>query len=203
MHMLSRRAVLLPLLLASCSGWEHVDQSPRRLDPLQYGHLNKLGLNVGLVDTEVQFVPGGPGSGDVSAYAPDPPISALRRMAQDRLVAAGTKGRAVFIIRYASLVRNGSVYDGNIDVALDIFGPDNNRVGHVEARAYRRHAGEGNLRSILHDMTRELMDALNVELEYQIRRNLRDWLVEPGAAASQNPTVPTPVEQETLAPPRR
>jgi len=203
MHTLPRRAILLPLLLASCGGWERADDTPRRLDPLQYGHLNKLRLNVGLVDTEVQFVPGGPGSGDVSAYAPDPPVSALRRMAQERLVAAGDRARAVFIIRYASLVKNGDVYDGNIDVALDIFGPDNNRIGHVEARAYRRHAGEGNLRSILHDMTRELMNALNVELEYQVRRNLRDWLVEPDAASPQNQTVPAPVERETLAPPRR
>jgi hypothetical protein len=135
MHTISRRALFLPLLLTACGGWEHVDQPPRPVKPLRYDHLTKLLLNVGLVDTEVEFVPGGPGSGDVSAYAPEPPVAALRQMARDRLEAAGNKGRAAFIIRYASLIKNGNAYDGNIDVALDIFGPDNNRAGHVEARA--------------------------------------------------------------------
>jgi hypothetical protein len=159
--------------------------------PLRYDHLTPLRLNVATIDIEERFIPG---RGDVSALAPTPPVTVLRQMAQDRLQAMGNAGRAVFIIRRASLTQSGGIYDGALDAALEIFAPDGTRAGFAEGRVARRHGGEGNVRETLYDMTRLMMDAMNVELEFQVRRSLRDWLLTPGVTS-------TPVESQELAPP--
>ena len=52
------------------------------------------------------------------------------------------------------------------------------------------------LPAALYDMTRAMMDDMNVELEFQIRRSLRDWLQDPTAAPP-----PAPVEQQELPAP--
>ena len=46
-------------------------------------------------------------------------------------------------------------------------------------------------RTVLYDMTKSMMSDMNVEFEYQIRRNLKDWLTN-GAAPGM------PVEQAPL-----
>jgi len=201
MNPLSRRAIFLPVLLAACGRWERADHASRPIEPLQYDHLTKLRLNVAVVDVEERFVPGGPG--DVSAKAPTPPVAALRRMAQDRLQAMGGSGRAALIIKRASLVEARGAYEGAMDVELAIFGPEGGRVAYAEARVGRKQSTDGPVRETLYEMVRQMMDAMNVELEFQARRNLRDWLVAGEAPAGPGAAVPAPVEQQDLAPPRR
>ena len=45
----------------------------------------------------------------------------------------------------------------------------------------------------LYDMTKSLMDRMNVEFEYQVRRSLGGWLLPGGAP-------PAPVQQQPLTP---
>jgi hypothetical protein len=54
------------------------------------------------------------------------------------------------------------------------------------------------IRAELYDMVKQMMASMNVELEFQIRRSLRDYLEsgQPGA-----PPTPGPVEQQDLPPP--
>jgi hypothetical protein len=196
-----RRALLLPLFLAACGVWERPDRSSQSIEPLQYDHLTKLRLNVAVVDVEERFVPGGPN--DVSAKAPTPPVAALRRMAQDRLQAMGGNGRAVLIIKRASLIEARGSYEGAMDVELAVFGPEGGRVAYAEARVSRKQSSDGPAREMLNQMVRQMMDAMNVELEYQARRNLRDWLLAADAPAGPGAAVPAPVERQDLAPPRR
>lgn len=198
MHLLPRRAVLLPLLLAACGRWDRADRISRPIEPLTYDHLTKLRLNVAVVDVEERLVPGG--SGDVTAKAPISPVSALKQMAQDRLQAMGGTGRAVLIIKRASLTEARGGYDGTLDVELAIFGQDGARVAFAEARVSRRHAGDGSVRDTLYDMTRQMMDAMNVELEFQARRNLRDWLLAADTPSAPRDAIPAPVEQQELTP---
>lgn len=191
-----RAALLLPLLAAGCAG-DDPPPPPPRVDagPLRYDHLTPLRLNVGAVD-----VPDAPPPGPLDALNPSPPGRALRRMAMDRIGAGGSTGRAVFAIDDASIVQSGSNLAGVMAVHLDILGPDGERAAYAEARVARqapmpRSAG---LSAALQDMTRAMMDDMNVELEFQVRRALRDWL-----QLAETAPAPAPVQQEDLTPPGR
>lgn len=189
-----RAALLLPLLLAAgCTG----DDPPPRMatGPLRYDHLTPLRLNVGAVD-----VPDAPPPGPLDSLNPSPPGQALRRMALDRIGAGGSTGRAVFAIDDASIVQSGSGLAGVMAVHLDILGADGGRAAFAEARVTRQAPlprGAG-LPAALQDMTRAMMDDMNVELEFQVRRALRGWL-----QSAETAPAPAPVQQEGLAPPGR
>jgi len=176
------------LMLAGCSS-----SPPRVYAPLRYDYLTPLRLNVASVTVETRFIPGG--SADLNAQNPAPLIPTLTQMAQDRLQAVGSSGRAVFVIKDASLVRFGDGINGSIDVELDVYAGGGTRAGFAEARVSRRRAGDiDDMQAALYDMTKQLMDAMNIEFEYQVRRSLKDWLAPSGAA-------PAPVEQQALPPP--
>lgn len=188
---LTRRAsLLLPLLLAACGG----EEEPQIYPALRYAYLPPIRLNVATIEVQQRFIPSGV-SPDVTQIAPVRPADALRAMAEDRLQAFGSSGRAVFSILDASLVRHRDVIDGAMAVRLDIYGPDNARVGFAEARVTRQHTGDPDpIRKTLYEMVKAMMDSMNVEFEYQVRRVLRSW-VTTGTAAE------TPVEQTPLGAP--
>ena len=189
--MLTRRAsLLLPLAVAACAETPPARDYP----PLSYSYLPPLRLNVASIDVEQRFVPTG-AAPDVSPVDPVRPVDALRAMAEDRLKAFGSAGRATLVINDASLTQSGDVITGSLAVQLDIYGPDGARAGFAEAQVSLAHTGEAdNLPPVLYDLTKEMMDAMNVELEYQVRHSLRDWLVPENAA-------PQPVDQQPLTEP--
>jgi hypothetical protein len=185
---LTRRTLLaLPLALAACGEGEDT----RSYAPLRYDYLPPIPLNVATIDIEQRFVPSGVAP-DASQLAPVPPVEALRAMAQDRLKAFGTTGRAVFAIQDASLIRRGDTITGSMAVILTIYPEGGPPAGYAEARVGRQVSGRtGSLRQTLYDMVHTMMDQMNVEFEYQLRRNLRDWI-------TTSTSVPTPVEQAPL-----
>lgn len=186
-----RSSLLLPLLLAACGGGGRSDRS---FPPLRYGYLTPLRLNVATVRVEQRFVPSGVAP-DVSQFDPVPPVTALRNMAEDRLQAFGSSGQAVFVIQDASLIRKGDTITGSMAVELDIYTSANTRAGFAEARVSRTRSGDvDDLAATLYDMTKQMMDQMNVEFEYQLRRSLREWLQRTGAA-------PVPVQQQPLEQP--
>jgi len=198
MQGLSRRSsLLLPLLLAACEG------TPRSYPPLRYGYLTPFPMNVAEVRIEQRFVPSG-GAPDVSGIDPMPPVQALRNMADDRLQALGGAGQAVFVIRDASLVRHGDTILGNFAVELDIYMPAGVRTAYAEARVAQTTTID-DLPATLYDMTKAMMDRMNVEFEYQVRHSLSAWLLPAGALRTpvhQQPLTP-PVEQQPLTLPQR
>jgi hypothetical protein len=121
---------------------------------------------------------------------------ALRQMALDRLIAAGTLGRAVFVIDTAQIDRVPSGLQGVLAVHLDVLTTDGARAGFAEAQVSRSMVIQGGLRNTLYDLTRQMMDDMNVEFEFQVRRALRDWLQEATTAPP-----PPPVEQQELPTP--
>jgi hypothetical protein len=192
MRTLSRRSsLLLPLLLSACGG-----RSQRVYPPLHYGHLTALQLNVAAIQIEQRYVPSGV-SPDASQIDPMPPVQALRNMAAERLQAFGSSGRAVFVIQDASLTRQRNMLLGSFAVELDVYTSADTRAGFAEARVSRTYTGDlDDLPAKLYDMTKEMMDTMNIEIEFQLRRSLRTWLLPEGAAQP-------PVQQEPLvAPPR-
>ena len=184
----SRRVcLLLPLLLAACAAEE---PPPVAYAPLDYSYLPPLRLNVATIAIEQHFVASDlPPS--VSQYDPVSPTAALRRMARERLKAFGSTGRAVFVIDDASLVRNGDAITGTFTVRLEIYTSAGTRAGFAEATVSRQRVGKvTNLAETLYLLTRTLMDRMNVEFEYQIRRSLGDWLVAPAAPAAAVQAAP-------------
>ncbi len=195
--MLPRRSVLLlPFLAAACAD----DEAAPRSYPLpSYSFLTLLRLNVANIEIDDRSPPAGAGS--IEALAPVRPVDCLKQMANDRLVASGSAGRAVFVIDRATLVRQGAVVDGVLAVHLDVFaGSGGERAGYAEARVARRRAStdsDENMRSVLYDFTLQMMNDMNVEFEFQVKRSLREWLQLTAGTAPPPPPVQT---QDLVAP---
>ena len=183
---LTRRATLmLPFLLAACGGGEQRKDFP----PLRYQYLPPIRLNVASINIEQRFYPSG-ADPDITARDPIHPVEALRAMAEDRLQALGTSGQAVFAITNASLTRQDDVITCALAVVLEIYPMPGIRSAFAQAIVSRQHTGPvDDLRGTLYDVTKATMDAMNVEFEYQVCRNLAPWLVS---------AAPAPVQQQPL-----
>ena len=190
---LTRRAALLLPVMATALLSACASEPPQDFAPLRYSYLPPIRLDVATIEIQQRFVPSGVRP-DVTQLAPVSPSQALQAMAEDRLQAFGVSGRAVFSIMDASLVRHGDVIDGVMAVRLELYGMDGQRVGFAEARVTRQHSGVDHLRATLYDMVKAMMDSMNVEFEYQVRRVLRSFVTT--ATSSE-----TPVEAAPLPPP--
>jgi hypothetical protein len=189
---LPRRLFLaLPVWLAACGS-----EPPPRTDfpPLRFDYLTPLRLNVGSIEVAPP-----PPPGPLDAMNPAPPGPALVQMAQDRIAAGGSSGRAVFTVDDATIARISGGLEGTLAVRLEVLNPDGSRAGFAEARVSRRAVGIGrDLRGALYDLTRQMLDDMNVEFEFQVRRSLRDWLQEATTAP-----LPAPVQEQDLGPAAR
>lgn len=185
-----RSSLLLPLLLAACGGHERRDYPP-----LRYNYLLPLGLNVAQIRIEQRYMPSG-APPDVSQLDPVPPVDALRSMATDRLQALGATGTAVFSILNAALIRKDDTLSGTFEVELDVYSAPDTRAAYATASVTGSYSGDlDDIRSRLYDMTRSLMDRMNVEFEYQVRRSLGGWLLSAGvpqAPVQQQPLIVSP-----------
>jgi hypothetical protein len=181
-----RSALLLPLALAACGG-----DDEQVFEPLRYNYLPPIQMNVASIAVQQQFIPAGLPP-DVTNQDPVPPIQALTAMANDRLQAFGTANKAVFAILDASLMRENDVITGSMAVSLTILDDAGTQLGFAQARVQSRHTGRiDDIRPVLYDMTKAMMSDMNVEFEFQIRRNLMNFLTSDTAA-------PAPVQQAPL-----
>jgi hypothetical protein len=182
--------LLIAVLPAACGS----DEPPvsAEMQTLDFSYLTPLPLNVANVVIQSEYVPSGMPP-DVSQFDPIPPVQALRLMAEQRLKAAGGTGEAVFVINDASMVRNGNAINGVMSVTLSIYPSGPVRAGVAQATITQQAVGGGDLPRVLADLTRRMMDQMNVEFEFQVRRSLRDFLL----SASANPS---PVQQSPLSP---
>jgi hypothetical protein len=183
----------VPLLLAGCGG---EPPPPAEIyTPLQYSFLPKLRLNVGSIVVEDHAQPLGPQ--DIAASSPAVPAEALEQMARDRLFAAGFAGTATFVVDQASILRGpDGVLTGTLAAHLAITVPGGGPGGYAAAQVQRQHvpgSDPENFQNNLYDLTKQMMDAMNVEFEFQLRKSLSSWLVT-GAP------IPAPVQAQPLAP---
>ena len=194
--MIGRRFVLLlPLFAAACGD----DGPPRNFAVPSYSYLTPIRLNVASIEIDDRTPPSGDSS--LTQLSPLRPADGLKQMANDRLVAAGTVGRAVFVIDTARLQRVPGGIEGTLAVHLDVFaGEGGDRTGYAEARVARRRTSndtDEDSRAVLYDFTTQMLNDMNVEFEFQVKRSLKDWLQATAGAAPP----PPPVQEQTLAPP--
>lgn len=181
-------------LVAGCSS----DDVATAFPPYHYENLSQIHLNVATLRV-ADNAPPGLISGDESGRAPIPPDQALTQMAQERLIATGSAGSAVFTIDRASIVHEpGGTLAGQMDVHLEMLSPIGQRSGEAEAHITRQmkpdlSKGDADSSANLYELTREMMEDMNSELELQIRRNLKDWIVDasgmPPASAIQSESL--------------
>ena len=195
--MIARRSVLLlPLFAAACAD---DDAAPRVFSPPNYSFLTPIRLNVASIQIDDRSPPNVPNGLDGSS--PVRPLDALKEMANDRLVAGGSAGRAVFVIDQASIVRAAGGINGTLAVHLDVYAGDGDTLaGFAEARVVRRRTSNDlgeNSAGVLYDFTTQMMADMNVEFEFQVKRTLHDWLQMTDATAPP----PAPVQTQDLAAP--
>jgi hypothetical protein len=184
---------LLPLGLAGC-GSEELPPT-EAYTQLHYEYLPKLRLNVGAITVDDRAHPIGPD--DIASQSPAIPALALEQMAHDRLFAASTAGAANFVVDQASITRqpNGTL-TGVLAVHLDLVTPTGASAGFAAAQVQRQHipgSDPENLQNNLYDLTKQMMDAMNVEFEFQLRKTLSAWLVTGTAVPA--PVVAQPLDQ--------
>jgi hypothetical protein len=201
---LPRRAALGALLAtAACAGGGSDEPPPLPVGPPSYSHLLPLRLLVG----RIEFQPStDPAATRVMPPAPLNPADVVRIMAQDRLSAAGGAGVARFRVQIASLTREpssgGGVFAGATErlsctmrCRLELRGEDGGPAGFAEAevrRAAVRPAGNAAERArAAEEIVRAAGADLNVEFEYQLRRNLRAALAPPTPSGTE-PAAPAP-----------
>jgi hypothetical protein len=209
---LARRTLLLalPLAASACASGP-----PAALPPLVtgYRHLTPIRLNV----AEVEVLNPGPATTRVDEPAPVQPAAEMVRMAEERLVATGTEGQARFVVQTAEFRREQLAGQGGIvglfsgdpgerltvrlQGRLEILAADGRRAGFVEAEARRQRTlpdgtSDADRRRAAEEVVRQSMDELNVELEFQVRRNLREWLEAAGSPSV--PIGPGGIEREEL-----
>ena len=188
-----------PVALAGCAS-----PPPVRTDfpAFSYDYLTKLRLNVGSIEIDDSWGETY-GATQVGALSPVSPVAALRRLAADRLVAAGSTAHAVYKIEDATIAQIRARLQASFAVQLAITTPDGTRSGYAEARVVRTSTllddDPDALRAALYTLTRATMDDMNVELEYQVRRSLRDYLVGDDTAGTAPP--PAPVQAQDLGQP--
>jgi hypothetical protein len=187
-YLTRRLTLLMPFALAACGG-----EPPQSFPPLRFNDLPPIQLNVASIEIEQRFFPSGMAP-DVSNKAPEPPIEALKAMANDRLQAFGTANKAIFGIQDASMMRENDIVTGSFAVSLTILDDNGAQLGFAEARVQSRHVGRiHDIRPVLYDMTNAMMNDMNIEFEYQIRHNLKAWLTD--GAAPDTAVEQAPLEQ--------
>ncbi len=188
-------ALAVALLLAGCGG--DAEAPPVVYEQPSYGYLTKLRLNVAQVDIDDSWMPpAGPGPRHVESLSPVSPKAALRQMGQERVLAGGNSGRARYTIEDASIVAGPDRLDGSFAVRLDVAGAGDAPGGFAEARVVRSmtlgDSTDGG-RATAYALVKQMMDDMNVEFEYQVRRSLK------GALQITDPVAtPAPVESQDL-----
>lgn len=176
-------ALVLLLPMVACGGPDRPVVDSASFPPLHYEFLTPLDLNVATIDVEDQS---GHPDGDLAAQSPASPVQAMQQMGHDRLVASGGSGTATFAVTQASITRND---DGGLTerltAHLDVSGGSNGHTGTAEAHVSRSvSTPDGAGPAVLYDLTRQAMQDMNVEFEYQVRHSLADWLVPSGGGAT-------------------
>ena len=178
-------------LLAGCSS---SNPSEENFPAPDYSYLPPLNLNVAQVDVSNQARPD---SDDLSSRSPTSPADTLALMGRQRLHATGSSGTANMAITKIEMTRAPhQALSGSYTVQLHVDDVAHNHHGFVTAHVQRTIDAPGRLglEHNLHTLNTQLMDDMNVELEYQVRSHLSSWLTD----ATGTPLNATTIQSQDL-----
>jgi len=188
-------ALAAALALAGCGG---SPPPPQRFPVLDYSYLPPIVLKVANLTVVNNYVPA-PDAATLTGEDPEPPAVAALTMLNHRIVASGTPGSATVTLQNAAITETGNTLNGAMTVDISVTSPDGRSTGFAEASvtasdpAPDPDADPDTVRAALYAMTKQLMDAVNVQLQYQIQHNMSAWLAgAPGAALLGAGAAPAP-----------
>ena len=185
--------VVVAIWMTSCA----VSVPPPTFPKLTFSHLPPIRLDVAEIDIVENYVPL-LRSPNVEHEFPVTPIAAMRQWAVDRIQAAGESRRGRVIIEEASVVavplkiRKGVQglfykdqeirYDAVLEARVEVRAERGYRDSYATARIMRSRTVPEEMtlidrEQIYFELTEELMQALNAELESNIRQHMQQDLI--------------------------
>lgn len=174
--------------LAGCSS----PPPPQYFPPLTYSYLPPLVLKVATLNIVDDYVP----STDTVALLaqdPAPPAQTLLAMLRGRVVASGAPGTGTVTIQNASVHQVDGTLTGAMTVDVSVASADGRSTGYAEATVSASRSapdsddGPNAMPAALYGLTKQLMENMNVQLQYQMQHNLSGWLSWSPAAGSPVP----------------
>jgi len=197
---------LLPMVaaagLAGCGG----SPPPPSFPPLDYSYLPPITLRVATINVVNGYTPD-PGAATLLGQDPETPGDALTGELNHRLLPSGAPGNATATIETASIDQIGGNLTGTLTVQVNVSSADGLRTGYTEASVTQSDpapdptSSETDVQAALYQLTKELMNQMNVQLQYQVEHNLGSWVVNgPGAGAASGAPA-SGIEAAPLGPP--
>lgn len=180
-------------------------------EPLDYSYLPPILLKVSQVNVVNNDVPT-PSQVRMAGLDPAPPADTLLAMLKQRLQPAGQPGTATVTVEDAYVDQVNGNLVGQMTVDLNMASANGLATGFTEASVSATQTAPDSdnpddTRSALYNLTKRLMTQMNVQLQYQIQKNLPNWVSwtnSPAAAASgsdESGTTSGVVQAAPLAPP--
>jgi len=200
-------APLAALVLAGCGG--SPPPPPQTFPVLDYSYLPPIVLKVANLNVVNNYVPT-PDAATLVGEDPEPPAVAAMTMLSHRIVASGAPGSGTVTLQNASITEQGDTLSGAMTVDISLASADGRSTGFTEASvtasapAPDPDADPNTVQAALYAMTKQLMDGMNVQLQYQIQHNMGSWLSGvPGAAPLGAGAAPSPgaIQATPLTPP--
>ena len=190
--MMRVRFAVLTLALLGLAGCAASPPPPPPYPRLSWTYLTKLRLDVAKLSIDASWVPTGEAM-HVEYLAPEQPVSALRRMALDRLQMDGTSGTARYTVTDASIIQVHDHYDAHFEVRLTLRDDKGNKLGGIiagvkDSRTFFSDSPEAQKRD-LYALVKKTMSDMNVEFEYEMRKHLAKFLLAHKPLAPLPPTV--------------
>ncbi len=180
---MKRLLAVLPLCaLAACSS-----EPPPSFAPLDYSYLRPIVLKVANLTVVNNYTPG-PAEAALEAQDPAPPGPTLLAMLQHRLQASGQPGSGTVTIQNVSITQVNGNLNGAMTVDVNLTSADGRSTGFAEASVNASQTAPdsgdpADMQAALYQMTKTLMNQMNVQLPYQVLHNIRSWVAYGGAGA--------------------
>lgn len=148
--------------------------------PLNYSYLPPILLKVSQINVINSYVPT-PSQVQTAAMDPVPPEVALMTMLKQRLQPAGQPGTGTVTVQNVYVDNVNGTLMGQMVVDLNLASADGLKTGFTEAgvSATETAPDSGNpddMRAALYELTKRLMTNMNVQLQYQIQKNMPSWI---------------------------
>lgn len=175
--------------------------------PLDYSYLPPILLKVSQINVTDTYVPT-PSQAQTAEIDPAPPGPILLSMLKQRLQPAGQPGTGTVTVQTAYVDNVNGMLVGQMTVDVNLASANGLSTGFTEASvsASQTAPTSGNaddMQAALYDLSKRLMTQMNVQLQYEIQKNMPSWVswTTTGAPSSAATSAGASMQTTTLAPP--
>jgi hypothetical protein len=175
-------ALTAVLALAACAS----PPPPQVFAPLDYSYLRPITFKVANLSVVNNYVPSADET-QLIVENPAPPAATLLAMLNQRMQPDGQPGTATITVQAAGITELGGNLNGQMTVDINLASADGRSTGFASASVSASETepdAQADLPGALYQMTKQLMDRINVQLPYQIAHNIPSWVAwtsTPGA----------------------